>query len=66
MTGVQLAEQVRTLLPGAPVVLMSGYVGDARRDDVQAASDAFLGEPFTPGQLESTIASLVAAAVRPS
>ena len=45
MTGVELAEQAATLLPGVPVVLMTGYSGTTLGDISQVVR-AVLQKPF--------------------
>jgi CheY-like chemotaxis protein len=45
MTGVELAEQVATLLPGVPVVLMTGY-SVTTLGDISPAVRAVLQKPF--------------------
>jgi DNA-binding NtrC family response regulator len=45
MTGVELAEQAATLLPGVPVVLMTGYSATTLGDISQVVR-AVLQKPF--------------------
>jgi PAS domain S-box-containing protein len=56
MSGRQLADEVRVLLPGVAVLYMSGYP-DKAFDEGHApdAGDEFLPKPFTPGTLLAAV-----------
>jgi two-component system, cell cycle sensor histidine kinase and response regulator CckA len=49
--GPELVEELRARLPGVPVVFMSGYSGDELRGRISDDAAAFLGQPFSPGEL---------------
>ncbi len=63
MNGRELAERLRALRPGLPVLYISGYVRDA---DARAAlfttQSAFVSKPFTPETLTEKVRELLAAA----
>lgn len=49
MSGRELANKVRSAMPGTLVLFVSGYTDDAIvRHGVREATDAFLQKPFTP------------------
>ncbi|MBN1628220.1 MAG: PAS domain S-box protein [Thermoleophilia bacterium] len=56
LQGHELAAQVRSLLPGIPVVYMSGYASDSLTgtDGVEQGTD-FLQKPFTPDALATAV-----------
>jgi CheY-like chemotaxis protein len=56
MTGLDLAEQLRTHRPGLPVVISSGYSADlAGTDASQLEGIAFLPKPCPPATLVQTV-----------
>ncbi len=56
MTGAELARQIRSVCPGMPIVLLTGYTEtEAAEQDVQA----ILSKPFKLEELQSTIQELV-------
>jgi len=63
MNGRELAERMRSLGPGLPVLYISGYVRDA---DARAAlfgnQSTFVSKPFTPETLTEKVRELLAAA----
>jgi CheY-like chemotaxis protein len=62
MNGRELADQVRTQLPGVKVLFMSGYTGEALgRRGVLESEMAFLPKPFTPAVLVAKVRNLLAA-----
>ncbi|HEY0970643.1 MAG TPA: ATP-binding protein [Gemmatimonadales bacterium] len=66
MNGVALAERLRALRPGLPVVLMSGYAPDlARRAELVLAGVPLVDKPFDVGHLTTLVGDLLAAAARP-
>jgi PAS domain S-box-containing protein len=60
-SGVDLASELRELIPGIPVLYMTGYMGDAgsRLRDV---SDPVLRKPYRPDALRLKIAELLESA----
>jgi len=56
--GPELAERLRTLLPGLPVVMVSGYPADLIEDEVRSrAGVRMLPKPFTPDELVAAVSS---------
>jgi len=56
MTGLTLAEHVRTLRPGMPIVLSTGYTGRVTADHLRERHiDAMLDKPYTLTQLTDAI-----------
>ncbi len=52
MNGVELAEKLLDLMPGTPVVFMSGYAeGEVARGQTTHGTHHFLAKPFTPAVL---------------
>ena len=61
MTGRELADQVRALRPGTPVLFTTGYTRDAVVHDGKLdAGVAFLAKPFTVDQLARKVAEALA------
>jgi CheY-like chemotaxis protein len=60
MNGRELAEQLRRLRPGLPVLFMSGYTDDemVRRGLIEP-SQPFLSKPFTPDILAGAVRLLI-------
>ncbi len=58
MDGIALAENVRQLCPGLPVLLISGYAGPFNRE---AGEYAILRKPFLPADLRHAVRNLTAA-----
>jgi CheY-like chemotaxis protein len=60
-SGVDLAAELRDLIPGIPVLYMTGYMGDAgaRLRDV---SDPVLRKPYRPDALRLKVAELLESA----
>ncbi|HJL20039.1 MAG TPA: ATP-binding protein [Sandaracinaceae bacterium LLY-WYZ-13_1] len=54
--GAEIVPDLRALLPGRPIIAMSGY---SERDPSGAGFDAFLPKPFTVDQLEEKLAELL-------
>jgi CheY-like chemotaxis protein len=55
MTGFELADRIGVLLPGVPVVFMSGYPDGALPGDVPAPPGPVIPKPFTPKSLARSI-----------
>ena len=56
MTGLTLAEHVRTLRPGLPIILSTGYTGRTAAEALQDTRiDAILDKPYTLLQLTDAI-----------
>ena len=53
MGGIELARRFGALAPGAPVLLMSGYLGCAKPEH------PWLAKPFTPLELLGAVAALL-------
>lgn len=63
MSGLQLAEAVRTRYPGLPVLLMSGVVDEPLQQQARRVGAArVLRKPFTPGELLPVVSDLLGAA----
>ena len=57
MGGAELAERIRDLRPGIPVVFMTGYIGSVR----MKYGETVLRKPFSPQELSRTIADVLRA-----
>ena len=64
MSGVELTDRLQAVRPGLPVLLMSGYTGDALGHDLTDANERFLEKPFTPDALARKVRSLLDAVAR--
>jgi CheY-like chemotaxis protein len=63
MDGAELAQLVRTRLPAAAVVIMSGYsAAEVTERVAEGATHGFLAKPFTPKALVATLQRALAAA----
>lgn len=63
MSGAELMDRLRALRPELPILLMSGYTGDALgRRDLTEAKDRFLEKPFSPQGLAHKVRSVLDAA----
>jgi signal transduction histidine kinase/CheY-like chemotaxis protein len=61
MNGRELADRVKTMRPGIPVLYMSGYSDDAiLRHGVEAATMQFIGKPFSITALRSKVREVLA------
>jgi len=67
MGGPELAEALRADHPGLPVLFVSGYVEDHRREQLQQGTPAsgFLAKPFTPAALLAAVAGVMEPAGAP-
>ena len=56
MSGLELAEQVRDLRPGLPILFMSGYV-DAHPQNLESSPGSLnlLAKPFRPAELRKRV-----------
>jgi signal transduction histidine kinase/CheY-like chemotaxis protein len=65
MGGPELAEALRADHPGLPVLFVSGYVEDRRREQLLRATPAstFLAKPFTPAALLTAVGRVLETAV---
>jgi CheY-like chemotaxis protein len=62
LSGRELAEQVRALVPGTKVLYVSGYTDDeVLRRGVVADAAAFLAKPFTPEALARKVQEVLEA-----
>jgi CheY-like chemotaxis protein len=59
MLGPALAEQVHRLLPGLPVLFMSGHTDQVVREGLLDPTVPFLPKPFTPSQLVASARQLL-------
>lgn len=57
--GRQLAQQVRTMSPQAPVLFMSGYTGDILDGGDLRSSREFLQKPFTSSAFRDRVRELL-------
>ena len=57
--GRQLAQQVRSMSAGTPILFMSGYTGDLLEDGDVDSSRAFLQKPFTSATLVDRVRELI-------
>jgi two-component system cell cycle sensor histidine kinase/response regulator CckA len=63
--GMGLAERIRSLSPGLPIVFTSGYADDdVLQHGVRTGEVAFVRKPYTPETLRETIAKAVVPTVR--
>ncbi|HKH91801.1 MAG TPA: PAS domain S-box protein [Gemmatimonadaceae bacterium] len=53
--GPALAESVREIVPGLPVLYMSGHADEGARDGLVDPAIPFLAKPFTPSQLAQKV-----------
>jgi PAS domain S-box-containing protein len=54
--GLEVAESLRVLFPGVPLIFMSGYTEDAEvLRGVRTAQHAFIGKPFSPESLAAAV-----------
>ena len=61
MGGVEVADAIRELNPGLPIILMSGYAPDISAAAADAETSSFLQKPFTAEALvDSVRAALIA------
>ncbi|NKC16619.1 MAG: response regulator [Gammaproteobacteria bacterium] len=64
VSGVELVEQVRVLLPGLPVILFTGYSESVSEEHVLSwGNSAYLCKPVDPKTLVSTVNGLLPAAL---
>lgn len=62
LSGVELAERLRTLRPGLRVLTMSGYAEELHeRPDPLGRRESFLQKPFTPDQLAQAVRTALGA-----
>ncbi len=60
MNGAVLVEQIQKLVPGIPVLMISGYVGEtATREKLLDANVNFLQKPFDPNVFASKVRELL-------
>jgi two-component system, cell cycle sensor histidine kinase and response regulator CckA len=61
LSGIELAQRLRARRPQLPVVLMSGWAGDAL-DELEAGEAGFpmLAKPFTGDELAATVRRVLA------
>lgn len=62
MSGIELGHNVRRIHQDMPILLMSGYSGADRSDDMglfQQPKVAFLPKPFTPAQLRTAVENIL-------
>jgi PAS domain S-box-containing protein len=58
--GQEVAARFRALVPGAPVLMISGYTDDAAtREGLLTAGQSFLPKPFTPAELAGRVRDLL-------
>lgn len=60
LTGEAVLARLRELAPALPVLMVSGHVESALADEIgRDARVLFLGKPFTPSELDASIARLL-------
>ncbi len=60
LNGQEVAARFRALVPGAPVLMISGYTDDAAtREGLLTAGQSFLPKPFTPAELAERVRDLL-------
>ena len=60
MRGQELADRIRGVCPGVPILFISGYSGDEYLDSVASAAGAsFLEKPFTPNELARKVRAVL-------
>jgi PAS domain S-box-containing protein len=59
MTGLQIAEQVKHIKPGTPVILCSGFSAAVSRTNIEKQVDAFVMKPIIKGELARAIRKLL-------
>jgi PAS domain S-box-containing protein len=60
MSGAELIDRLHVVRPGVPVLLMSGYTGDAlSRLNLDQQAERFLEKPFTPAALATKVRALL-------
>jgi CheY-like chemotaxis protein len=64
LLGPALADSVREIIPGLPVLYMSGHAEDVARSGLHDSSVAFLAKPFTPSQLADKVREMLDATRR--
>jgi signal transduction histidine kinase len=64
LLGPAIAESVREIIPGLPVLYMSGHAEDVARSGLHDSSVAFLAKPFTPSQLAEKVREMLDASRR--
>ena len=63
MSGLQLAQALRAVRPGLPVILYTGYAEGLARSELETAGiAAVLRKPVEPGALEAALAGVLGAA----
>jgi CheY-like chemotaxis protein len=55
MEGVELAGQVRTVLPDIRILFMSGYTDEIELDEISPIGGAFIKKPFLPESLVAKV-----------
>jgi CheY-like chemotaxis protein len=64
MRGPTVAAAVHAILPGLPVLYMSGHAEELARDGLTDASVPFLAKPFTPSRLAEKVREVLDAVDR--
>ena len=59
MNGCELAEKVRALRPGVPVLYVSGYAPETILPSTIRPDEAFLSKPFSPLQMIQAVRSIL-------
>jgi len=59
LSGVDLADRVREILPDIPVLYMTGYTGQASAAKLRHVHDPVLRKPYRPDALRTKIAEMV-------
>ena len=63
MTGEQLSVAIKRLSPSTPVILLTGYIGETSKDELQSPTiDLLLAKPLTRSALRQAVVAVMTAA----
>jgi CheY-like chemotaxis protein len=56
MNGIQLAEEIKRINPGIPIILLSGYSSDVPKKQIKATLiNGFITKPISKNELAAVI-----------
>ena len=61
MDGPAMAREIRKLVPGLPVLFMSGYAEEQLRDQIDIEDAHFLPKPFSVQQISDKVGAVLGA-----